>query len=118
MLKTFSDTSISSDIEEEITKQISTLKPFDMEPCKAIPKKYFLLVEEIRCKEEINLTPQDRIGNIDWCKYGCECKSIATFAENFCLLLRLKSQSARGASHHSIVRFIYLEDEFFFLFLL
>ena len=30
--KSFSDASNSSDIEEEIIKQINTLKPFDMEP--------------------------------------------------------------------------------------
>ena len=38
-----------------------------MEPCKVIPKKPFVL------EEEINLTPQDRIGNIDGCKCVCEC---------------------------------------------
>ena len=26
------------------------------------------------CEEEINLTPQDRIGNIELCKSGCGCK--------------------------------------------
>ena len=30
--KSFSDASNSSDIKEEIIKQINTLKPFDMEP--------------------------------------------------------------------------------------
>ena len=69
------------------------LKPIDMEPLNAVPKKPFV------SDEEFNLTPQDRIGNIDWCKYGCECKLMATFAESFCLLLRLNS--AREASYHS-----------------
>ena len=41
--KSFSDASNSSDIiEEKIIKQLSTPKPFDMEPHKAIPKKHFL----------------------------------------------------------------------------
>ena len=36
--KFFSDSSSnSSDIEEEVTKQINMLKPFDMEPRNAIP---------------------------------------------------------------------------------
>ena len=69
----FSDVSNSSYIEEEIIKQINTLKPLDMEPCKVIPKKPFVLEEENNCEEEINLTPQDKIGNIDGCKCVCEC---------------------------------------------
>ena len=48
-----------------------------MESSKAIPKKPF------NCEEEINLTPQDRIGNISWCKCGYECKPMATVAEHF-----------------------------------
>ena len=32
----------SSDIEEEVIKQINTLKPFNMEPRKAIPIKNIL----------------------------------------------------------------------------
>ena len=63
--------------------------------------KHFVSEEENNCEEEINLTLQDKVGNIDWCKCGCECKSMTTFAESFCLLLRLKSRSARGASRHS-----------------
>ena len=86
--KSFSDASNSSDIKEVIIKQINTLKPFDMEPGKAIPKKHFVLEEESNCEEEMNLTPQDRIGNIDWCKCGYKCKQMATCAESFCLLLR------------------------------
>ena len=64
--KSFSDTSSNSlDIEGEITKQINMLKPFDTEPHKAIPKKYFVLARGYNCEEEINLTQQDRIGNIN-----------------------------------------------------
>ena len=66
-----------------------------MKPRKAIPKKPFASEEANNCEEEINLTPQDRIGNIDWCKCGCECKLMATFIESFCLLLLLKSWSTR-----------------------
>ena len=41
--KPFSHTSSNSlDIEEEVTKQINTLKPFDMEPRKVIPQKHFV----------------------------------------------------------------------------
>ena len=36
-----------------------------MEPRKAIPKKYFVSEKENTCEEEINLTRQDRISNID-----------------------------------------------------
>ena len=43
------------------------LKPFGMEPPKAIPKKLFVSEEENDCKEEINLTLQNKIGNINWC---------------------------------------------------
>ena len=50
----FSDTKNSSGIEKEIIKQINTLKSFDMEPCKAIPKKHFVSEEENNCEEEIN----------------------------------------------------------------
>ena len=99
--KSFSDASNSSDIEQEIIKQINTLKPFDMEPRKAIPKKSFVTEEENNCEEEIDLTTQDRIGNIDWCRCGFKCKLMATFAESVYLLLRLKSRSVRGASRHS-----------------
>ena len=76
-------------------------KPFDMEPHKAIPKKYFVSEEENNCEKEIKLTPQDWISNIDWCKWGYECKPIMTFVESFYLLLQLKSCSVRGASRHS-----------------
>ena len=44
------------------------LKPFDMEPRKAISKKPFVSKEKSNREEEINLTPQGRIGNINWCK--------------------------------------------------
>ena len=64
--KSFSDASSnSSDIKEEVTKQVITLKQFDMEPPKAILKKKILLEKENSCEEEINLTAQDRTGNID-----------------------------------------------------
>ena len=46
LLKMFFDASNSSDIEEEIMKQISTLKLFDREPREAIPKKSFVSEEE------------------------------------------------------------------------
>ena len=67
--KSFSEPCNSSDIKEEIIKQINTLKPFDMEPRRAIPKKLVASEEENNWEEEINLTPQDRIGNIDC--YNC-----------------------------------------------
>ena len=35
--------------------------------------KHFVWEEENNCEEKINLTPQEKIGNIDWCKCGCEC---------------------------------------------
>ena len=63
----------SSNIEEEIIKQINKLKPLDMEPCKAIPKKRFVSKEQNNCEEKISLTPQDRSGDIDWCKCVWEC---------------------------------------------
>ena len=44
-------------------------------------------------EEEINLTPQDRIGNIDQCECGRECTPIATFAETLCPLVQLKPHS-------------------------
>ena len=84
--KSFFDASNSSDIEDHIIKKINTLKIFDMEACKAIPKKHFVL-EENNFEEEISLTPQDRIGNINRCKCGCDCKLVATVAESFCLFL-------------------------------
>ena len=68
ILSFFFDANNSSNIEEEIIKQISKLKPFDMEPCKVIPKKLFVSKEQNNCEEEISLTPQDRIDDIDWCK--------------------------------------------------
>ena len=64
--KSFFNASKSLNIEEEIIKQINTLKPFNMEPRKAISKKPFVSGEENNCEKEIDLTPQDRIGNIDW----------------------------------------------------
>ena len=90
-----------TDIKEEKIKQINNLKPFDMEPHEVIPKKRFVSEEKCNCKEEINAAPQDRIGNIDWCKCRCECKLMVTFTESFCLLLWLKFQRARRASCHS-----------------
>ena len=44
-----------------------------MERRKAIPKKRFVSEEENNGEEEINLTSQDRIDNINWCKCRCEC---------------------------------------------
>ena len=90
-----------TDIKEEKIKQINNLKLFDMEPHAVIPKKRFVSEEKCNCKEEINAAPQDRIGNIDWCKCRCECKLMVTFTESFCLLLWLKFQRARRASGHS-----------------
>ena len=54
-----------------------------MEPRETI-KKTFVSEKENNCEEEINLTPEDRTGNLDWCKCGCEWKLMATFAESFC----------------------------------
>ena len=68
-------------------KQINMLKPFYMEPRQAVPKKHFVSKEENKCEEEINLIRQDRIGNMDWCKCGCECKPMETFAESIGFLL-------------------------------
>ena len=51
--KSFSDASSnSSDIKEEVTKQVITLKPFDMEPPKAILQKKILLEKEIAAKKK------------------------------------------------------------------
>ena len=44
-----------------------------MECRKAIPKKRFVSEEENNGEEEINLTSQDRIDNINWCRCRCEC---------------------------------------------
>ena len=55
----FSDASNSSGIEEDVIKQLNTLKPFYTEPRKAIPKKTFVSEEENNREEEINLTPED-----------------------------------------------------------
>ena len=52
--KFLSNASISSVIEEEIIKQINTLKTLDMEPRKTILKEPFELEEENNCEEEIN----------------------------------------------------------------
>ena len=91
--KPFSHTSSNSlDIEEEVAKQINTLKPFDMEPRMVIPQKHFVSEKQNKCEEEINLAPQNRIGNIDLCKCGYECKPMATFAETFCLFVRLNPE--------------------------
>ena len=93
-------------------------------------REHFESGEESKCEEEIDLTPQDRIVIIDWCKCRCECKSMATFTESFCLFPCLKSPGARG-EHLAIqlllataqllvtrVSLIYLVDKFLFLFLL
>ena len=45
--KSFSDASNSSDIEEEIIKEMSTPKPFDMESRKAVPRKHHVSEEGI-----------------------------------------------------------------------
>ena len=63
--KSFSDASNSSDIEEEIIKEMTTLKPFDMESRKAITKKHFVSEAESNCEQEINLTQQDRTSKTD-----------------------------------------------------
>ena len=68
-----------------------------MERRKAIPKKRFVSEEENNGEEEINLTSQDRIDNINWCKCRCECEPMVTFNESFLLLPRC----ARVASCHS-----------------
>ena len=52
--KSFSDSSSnSSDIEEEVTKQINMLKPFDMEPRNAIPQKHFVSEKENTVKKKL-----------------------------------------------------------------
>ena len=45
--KSFSDASNSSDIEEEIIKEMSTPKPFDMESRKAVSRKHHVSEERI-----------------------------------------------------------------------
>ena len=87
-----------------------------------------ILYRKNNCEKEINLAPQERIGNIDWCKCGWKSKPMATFGESLCLLVWLKTRSVSEASHHSafmgnfpilatLVSLTYLVDEFF-LFLL
>ena len=49
---------VTSDIKEETVKQ-------------AIPKGPSVSKEENKHDEEINLTPQDKTDNIDWCKCRC-----------------------------------------------
>ena len=71
-------------LKKRLLNKKNTLKPFDMELRKAIPKKLFVSEEENNCQEELNLTPQDKIGNIDWCKCEYECKLMAIFGESFC----------------------------------
>ena len=95
--KYFSDATNSSGIEEKIIKQINTLISFEIEHRKAIiPKKPSASVEENNREEKTNLKPQEKIHIVDWYKCGYECKLMATFAESFCLSLRLKFRSARG----------------------
>ena len=84
LLKIFFQCLDSSGIKEEIIKKINPLKPFDMESRIAIPKKAFVSEEENYCDEEISFTQQDRIGNINWCKCGCDRKPMETFAESCC----------------------------------
>ena len=86
--KSFSDASNFPDIEEVIIKQKYMLKAFDTEPRNAIPKKHFVSEKENNCKEEINLTSQDTICNMDWCKCRCKCKLMAKSVKSFCLLPR------------------------------
>ena len=63
--------------------------------------------KKINCKEEFNLTPQDKIANMDWCKSGCECKPMGAFAKVsvYCFASNLGARwehlTAMGASHHS-----------------
>ena len=55
--ESFSDASQSSDIKEQIIKLINMLKPFNMEPCKAIFKAFIKLFEAAqRNCENKNLT--------------------------------------------------------------
>ena len=55
-----------------------------MEPRKVISKKPLVLEEENNCEEEINLTPQDRIDNIDWCKCRCEMSRHLLKVSGYC----------------------------------
>ena len=86
---------------QRLNTQINTLKPFNIEPCNVIPKKYVGLEEEGNRKEEIKLSPQNSIANIDWCKCGYECKSVSKFAESFWTLRRLNFRGAREVSCHA-----------------
>ena len=42
-----------------------------MEPRKAIRKRPFVSEEKSNCEEEFDLTPQHRIGKINWSKCRC-----------------------------------------------
>ena len=51
--KSLSDASNSSDIKEEIIKQINMLKPFDMELLNTIPKQHFVSKKKITMKKKL-----------------------------------------------------------------
>ena len=53
LLKFFSNASNSSNVEEEIIKQINTLTPFNVEPHKAITKKPLHLKKKITVKKKL-----------------------------------------------------------------
>ena len=63
--KYISDASNSSDIEGENIKQINTL---NMDLVRLFLGTLFNRKKKITLKKEMNVTPQDRISNIDWCK--------------------------------------------------
>ena len=76
-----------------------------MESRIAIPKKAFVSEEENYCDEEISFTQQDRIGNINWCKCGCDRKPMETFAESCCC------RDTNKIQRYSTMQFIYFCGE-------
>ena len=126
--KSFSDLSNSSDVKEQIIKQINTLKPFKMELHKAIPKKPFVSEEENNCKKDIDLKHHKIELVISIGTNVNECKLMTTFALGSFLLFQLKSR--RLGENLTIqlllttaqllvtgVSLIYQVDEFFLMFL-
>ena len=42
----------------------------------------YMITRRNNCEEKTNLTSENRLDNIDWCKCGCECKPTGKFAVN------------------------------------
>ena len=88
MAECYTEMSEESDIEASDSEEIEictmvNLKPYDMEPRRKCEHGEVEFTSQSNSSSD-NETEQERIGNIDWCDCGKNCRAMETHTESLC----------------------------------